>query len=359
MSNLLRVFLTICFIGFGHMMFGQAEKFNLSFQNGEVESDNSFCVDLVLSFDQSGKLGSSNLVFQYDTEILTNPRLAENYLQASQDYLSPSISEPVKGRVSFNLELTNPDFGEDIEAAPNKTLISRVCFDRVDQDRLWGLRWLVDGTAATVVFVNDEDTQLEPENMANKPIIGNPVDFISFEVVQEGRDAKLTWETAEDSQDSKFEIERSFDEVLFAKVGEVDGQDIAGRENTYEFYDKEILQEEPQTFYYRIKQIELDGTPLYSQILSLTMEPEAFLLLEASPNPFRDKLIISYEHSLDQTVQLRVVSSLGKVLFNGIYEEQEGEIEVDTSSYPGGFYYVSAESHDGLLKKVEKVIKTY
>ncbi|MEM7512188.1 MAG: hypothetical protein AAF388_14735, partial [Bacteroidota bacterium] len=260
MSNMLRVFLTICFIGFGQLMFGQAEKFNLSFQNGEVESDDSFCVDLVLSFDRTGKLGSSNLVFQYDTEILTNPRLAADYLEGSQSYQAPTISEPIKGRVSFNLELTNPGFGEDIEAAPNKTLVSRVCFDRLDQERLWGLKWFVDGTAGTVVFVNDEDTQLAPETMADRPSIGNPVDFISFEVVQEGRDAKLTWETAEDSKDSKFEIERSFDEVLFAKVGEVDGQDIAGRENTYEFIDKELLQEEPQTFYFRIKQIELDGT---------------------------------------------------------------------------------------------------
>ncbi|MEL6194320.1 MAG: hypothetical protein AAFR66_19825, partial [Bacteroidota bacterium] len=270
MSKILPI---LCLLTLCHFSYSQTEKFNLSFQNRELGVDNTFCVDLALSFDEQNRLGSSNLVFSYDTTILANPILSTDHLEASQSYFVSTLTKLSEEILSINVELLESGEGELIPAAPYKRIIARVCFDRVDLEKTGGFKWKLSGTTGTIVYVDDEQTRLEVEILADEPVIGNPVDLISFTAVQVGTDAKLNWETVADSKESTFEVERSVDEVLFSKVGEVGGENITGMENTYEFLDENIQEEEPINFYYRIKQLELDGAPRYSEVISLTMEP--------------------------------------------------------------------------------------
>ncbi len=347
----------LCLIVFSQSVYCQTEKFNLSFQNRELGADNTFCVDLALSFDEQNKLGSSNLVFSYDSTILTNPRIVADYLENAQSYLVPTLTKLSRDKASINVELLEVGKGEVIQAAPYKTLIAKICFDRMDLEKLWGLEWFYRGTIGTLVYVDDEDTKLEAETLADRPVVGNPVDFLSLTAVQEGRDARLRWETATNSLESRFEIERSFDEVLFAKVGEVNGMDIAEGENVYEFLDQNIQEEVPITFYYRIKQIELDGAPRYSDVVSLTIAPGDFFTLEANPNPFGEELDITFSHSDEHPIQIRMITPLGEIVYDQSFEEKEGSIKMDTSAIPAGFLYLLAESFDGKQIAVKKVAK--
>ncbi|MEM8899194.1 MAG: hypothetical protein AAGC85_13860 [Bacteroidota bacterium] len=351
------LFPLLCLIIFCQSAFSQTEKYNLSFQNRELGVDNTFCVDLALSFDQQSRLGSSNLVFSFDSTVLRNPRLVTDYLEDAQSYLSSTLTKYSPGKASLNIELSTPGEGEVIQASPYKKLIGRVCFDRVDMEKLWGLTWYKAGTVGTIVYKDDELTKLEAETLGDRPVVGNPVNFISFNVTQEGNDARLEWGTVEDSKNSTFEIERSIDEVLFSKVGEVDGENITGEENTYEFMDIDIREEQPITFFYRIKQIELDGAPRYSEVVSLTLEPADFFILEVNPNPFGEEMNISFKHSSEGKILIKLVSPLGKVLYTKSFEEKEGEIRLDASGIPAGFLYLLAESEDYRQLAMKKVAK--
>ncbi|MEM6764655.1 MAG: T9SS type A sorting domain-containing protein [Bacteroidota bacterium] len=353
-----RIIPLLCSFLLCQLAFSQTKKFNLSFQNRELGTNDTFCVDLALSFDQQNRLGSSNLVFSYDTTILSNPRLESDYLESSQNYVTSTLTMLRKEVISVNVELLALGGGKVIEAAPYKTLIARVCFDRVDSQKIGGLKWIRRGTTGTIVYVDDEQNKLEAALLTDEPVVGNPVDLISFTAVQEGRDARLKWVTVAESKTSAFEIERSIDRVLFSKVGEVDSENITDIENTYEFLDENIQQEESITFYYRIKQLEMDGAPRYSEVISLTIEPTEFFTVEVNPNPFREQIDLTFRHSTGHSIQIRIVSPLGKILYDQNFEENEGKIKINATSLPAGFLYVLAESVDGkhiAMKKVAKI----
>ncbi|MEL6193638.1 MAG: T9SS type A sorting domain-containing protein [Bacteroidota bacterium] len=79
--------------------------------------------------------------------------------------------------------------------------------------------------------------------------------------------------------------------------------------------------------------------------------------MEVNPNPFEENLKITYHHSLDQEVRIRVVTPIGKVLYDQTFDEKEGELSLDASSIPAGLLYVLGQSADEQQLAVKKVAK--
>lgn len=76
----------------------------------------------------------------------------------------------------------------------------------------------------------------------------------------------LIWETASESNNDRFEVERSSDGITFIKVGTVKGAGTSTSRNKYNLTDYNPIQE---LNYYRLKQIDLDGSFTYSNIISI------------------------------------------------------------------------------------------
>ncbi|ODS80845.1 MAG: hypothetical protein ABS46_13095 [Cytophagaceae bacterium SCN 52-12] len=113
--------------------------------------------------------------------------------------------------------------------------------------------------------------------------ISLPVSLISFSGERTGEGTVLlSWETASEMKNAGFEIERSFSTTSqFSRAGfAAPVQSGAGR---YIFPD---LNNHQGITYYRLKQLDLDGTFSYSQIIAVDgMKGE--IVLFAAPNPGR------------------------------------------------------------------------
>ncbi|MCF0056590.1 T9SS type A sorting domain-containing protein [Dyadobacter sp. CY356] len=92
-----------------------------------------------------------------------------------------------------------------------------------------------------------------------------PVKLSFFEGTFENNTVLLKWETTQEDQNEGFEVQRSIDAIIFNKVGYVEGNGTTRLKSVYEFSDTGI--KSGQTFYYRLKQIDLDGSYEYSRII--------------------------------------------------------------------------------------------
>jgi len=99
------------------------------------------------------------------------------------------------------------------------------------------------------------------------------------------RDAQLAWSTASESNSAYFDIERSFDGASFAKVGRVAAQGTTALASSYAFTDAAVASRATGAVYYRLRQVDLDGTAAYSPVRTVAFTKVATVALSLFPNP--------------------------------------------------------------------------
>ena len=99
--------------------------------------------------------------------------------------------------------------------------------------------------------------------------VTTPVELIYFEGRAEGNIALLSWETATELNNDRFEIEWSRDAASFVHIGEIDGNGTTDMLKRYMFVDNQPLS---GINYYRLRQVDYDGQFEYSPIISVELE---------------------------------------------------------------------------------------
>lgn len=92
------------------------------------------------------------------------------------------------------------------------------------------------------------------------------VSFGAFEVNLEDERAFLSWTTISENDNDYFVIERAKDNFVFNQKGIVDGAGTTEIEQSYSFIDQ---LNESGKYYYRLKQVDFDGTYEYSDVVSV------------------------------------------------------------------------------------------
>ncbi len=169
-----------------------------------------------------------------------------------------------------------------------------------------------------------------------------PVRWISFGGnIGEGSLAALQWKT-EETNTRYYELERSADAGVFRRVAEIPaaGQGIAA----YRFTDPLPVS---GTAYYRIRQVDLDGSFSFSRIVSI--RATAIATLKAYPNPARGSVTIELD-DVHAGSQVKLVTPAGILLQQITIKERVFTISL--GGYPAGMYLL--HTSDG---KVVKLIK--
>jgi len=157
----------------------------------------------------------------------------------------------------------------------------------------------------------------------------------------------INWTTATETNNRSFEIERSEDKTNFNVIGFVDGNGTTTEGQNYSFIDK--LDKEGK-YYYRLKQIDFDGSFSYSNIVEINYSlPVKYSLSQNYPNPFNPSTKIEYSIPKSGFVSLKVYDLLGREIVTLVSEEkQKGkyEIEFDAAKYilTSGIYFYSIKA---------------
>jgi hypothetical protein len=95
---------------------------------------------------------------------------------------------------------------------------------------------------------------------------------------------RLAWATASEVNSQAFEVERSLDGVAFSKVGQVAAAGTSSTARTYGLLDAALPAGASQ-LYYRLRQVDQDGTAHYSPVCAVRPGTSADLRLYPNPAP--------------------------------------------------------------------------
>jgi len=188
-----------------------------------------------------------------------------------------------------------------------------------------------------------------------------PVELASFSAIALNDGVKLEWTTASELNNNGFEIERSLNnQAEFVTIGFVEGNGTTTKINNYSYTDRLELAE-TRSIFYRLKQIDYDGTFSYSNVVSIDVNiANGFVLNQNYPNPFNPSTTISYSVATDAFVSLKVYDFLGKEVNTLINETKLAgiyEVTFDASNLPSGTYFYTLRTGDFVSTKKMMIVK--
>ncbi len=174
-----------------------------------------------------------------------------------------------------------------------------------------------------------------------------PVELTSFTANVKDNKVILDWITATETNNRGFEIERASSELVWEKIGYVQGYGTTTEVKKYTFVDDEV---NTGTHTYRLKQIDLDGTFEYSSEISVEVTvPDEFNLSQNYPNPFNPSTVIEFGIPKSSFVSLKIYDVLGNEIQTLVNEEKPAgryEVKFNGSSFSSGIYYYTLKSGD-------------
>ena len=171
------------------------------------------------------------------------------------------------------------------------------------------------------VFIDNTQGNLWLADWANNRVLRYdvssivPVELAAFtaNIISDG--VELKWETATETNNKGFEIQKSKEGSEFITLAFIHGKGTTTEKQHYSYLDKTDI---TGSIYYRLKQIDYDGSFRYSEVVALNQVnvPTEFVLHNNYPNPFNPSTVISFSAPDKESVKLIIYNSLGEVLRN-------------------------------------------
>ncbi|WP_018345120.1 T9SS type A sorting domain-containing protein [Cytophaga aurantiaca] len=172
-----------------------------------------------------------------------------------------------------------------------------------------------------------------------------PIKLLSFTATKDNGSVKIAWQTIEEKNNDYYVIERSTDGVHFETVTTVRGNRNSSSLLTYDQYDYSPY---PGTSYYRLKQVDLDGSFSYSSIAAVEFDSQSDWIV--FPNPSKDgSFTIASSFAENEVVTVTVTDVTGnrvRYYDNSLYAQ-----EMQVSDLASGLYIVSIQTVTQILSK--------
>ncbi|HRI46132.1 MAG TPA: choice-of-anchor D domain-containing protein [Ignavibacteriaceae bacterium] len=138
-----------------------------------------------------------------------------------------------------------------------------------------------------------------------------PVEFATFSAEAQDRNVILMWKTSTETNSASFEVERTLSSAgSWSTVGSVRASGTTTETKSYSFVDRDLVSAKYQ---YRLKQIDLDGTYSYSNVIEVEVGlPVSFDMSQNYPNPFNPTTRIAYQIPADSRVTMELYDITGQ-----------------------------------------------
>lgn len=162
-----------------------------------------------------------------------------------------------------------------------------------------------------------------------------PVTFVSFSANRSNGTVRLVWNTANENNNSHFDVERSANGSEWEIIGDVDAG-TSTMDDNYSYSDEAAPTAQTQ---YRIRQVDLDGNYMYSKIAVVGATATANAAAEATIFA-SGKTVSILPGNISGRIFVRVVTIGGQVLQQQQFESALGRIDMNVSTNVTGIYVV-------------------
>jgi hypothetical protein len=180
----------------------------------------------------------------------------------------------------------------------------------------------VDGDGLLDLFVGNGNGTLYRYEQAQSSTVPTltaplPVVLTAFAGQATSVGNQLNWATAQEIKSASFVVEASADGSAFAAVAELAAAGTSTSARRYQYLDASAAAQSAARRYYRLRQLDLDGTVSYSAVVVVSRTIAATsATLEAYPNPFADQLSVALPGSFEpQTATATLLALTGRPVY--------------------------------------------
>ncbi|WP_262922856.1 T9SS type A sorting domain-containing protein [Hymenobacter aerilatus] len=167
-----------------------------------------------------------------------------------------------------------------------------------------------------------------------------PVELKQFSVAVIRQDAQLTWSTASEKKNDRFEVERSLDGQVFERIGTVKGAGYSAQTQTYHYLDANAARlSVGHPLYYRLRQVDMDGTDAYSPVRAIQFDAAQEATVSVYPNPTQTQATLELTSLPAGSYQVRILDLTGRVLREQTLAGQQLH-QLSVAELPMGTYLV-------------------
>jgi endonuclease I len=201
---------------------------------------------------------------------------------------------------------------------------------------------------ATAAGPNSTYTTSEWDTKAKDDVsgLGNPgplpVELLSFNAVYKNEQIILEWETASETNNDFFTIERSEDAKYFSPIGVLKGAGNSTLVHNYQFIDKNI--KKGIWLYYRLKQTDFSGNFTYSKTISIQPYFETTQLTNYYYS--NRVLYLEIQGSDVQNIIFRLYNLNGQLLISNNLKVYKGNnrYQIKLPNHVSGLYFMQLTS---------------
>lgn len=374
----MKIFYIILLLTCGLTTFGQDISF--SFANAEITSEGGqsyYEVDVLASSTSGFTLGSGLLYFNYNTaafgsNIKLNGGVEYTYDAGDGYFLGTVIGAPpfqfgfynsfisndnTSARTAFSWQpaYTRECLGVDnitASAVPlfhikilfqDPTEDPGFCFESGDVFDDQTFTALSSGTCEGTIASGSQIVN-DTYDCSGAALSALPVEYLSFNAEAEGENALIEWETALEINSAHFEVEHSRDGQNFTYLGKVQAAGNSESEQEYKFWH-----ERPGAgvHYYRLRQVDADGSFDYTQVRSIQFEDKVAQIFELYPNPASAYVNIKTD---SEAYSIRIIDQTGRPV-----REVRNTPRLDITDLVPGVYWVQLTGAAGQVLQTEKL----
>ncbi len=165
-----------------------------------------------------------------------------------------------------------------------------------------------------------------------------PVRLVQFDVflTQQQDKILLKWTTASETNNKGFEVQKQNHNAQWETIAWVEAKNDLSNLKHYQYTDNKPHQ---GINYYRLKQIDHDGSSEYSKVVGLDFSHETALI--CFPNPAQERLFI--RNPSRTKLRYAIYNISGQVVADGFLDKEDG---IDISSLQAGSYTLKLQRKD-------------
>ncbi len=208
----------------------------------------------------------------------------------------------------------------------------------------------------TVSFTNVDINSTYTLGTTNESGSSLPVELTHFKARKAESQVVLDWATASETNNSHFLVQRKTGDAWQA-LGRVEGHGTSTEARHYTFTD-----DKPQegANYYRLKQVDFDGSTEYSKIKSVKFSVgsgASGTIVKVLENPVQENLRLNIQSQARQNMTYHLLNGQGRLVRKGQWTLKEGQqgIRVNAQDLHSGTYFLKVQTGDTVITK--KLIK--
>ncbi|MGI4872318.1 MAG: T9SS type A sorting domain-containing protein [Janthinobacterium lividum] len=172
-----------------------------------------------------------------------------------------------------------------------------------------------------------------------------PVALVAFTATKEGQDGLLRWTTASERNSDYFELQASPDGTNWQVLATHPAAGTSPVAHDYRYLDQALARYGVPTRYYRLRQVDLDGTVVFSPVVALQLaaaSAASALVLALWPNPVEAASQLRLSAPGPASVAITIYDEAGRLLYQQAVAPP-ATLPLPSTTWPSGSYVIRAQ----------------